>query len=209
MLAAVFALIGSLGGVVLGQWLAGRNLKRQLEHDAATREGDRHHELELRRLELREEHRARLQQERLAAYTAFSSAHLHRKWADEQSRIWWGHRQFRGSQDPIDPTAFDAANQRAIDEMAAAAEGRREVEKAVAVVTLVASRPVREAAAKVLEAAAAASKAQLQVSAKWERGGLPSAAPDEVVAALDAAKHLTEAETVLSDRISSELELDR
>lgn len=209
MLAAVFTLIGSLGGVVVGQWLAGRNLKRQLEHDAATREGDRQHELDLRRLELREEHRARLQQERLTAYKAFSSAHLHRKWADEQSRIWWEHRQFRASEDPIDPTAFDAANQRAMEEMAAATEARREVEMAVAVVTLVASQPVREAAVKVLDAAATASKAHIEVAAKWERGGVAAAGPDEVIAALDAAKRLTEAETVLSDAISSELELDR
>jgi hypothetical protein len=47
VMTAVIVAVASLGGVALGQWLAGKNLKRQLGHDAIQREKDRKHQRDL------------------------------------------------------------------------------------------------------------------------------------------------------------------
>jgi glucokinase len=205
----MFALIGSLGGVGLGQWLAGRNLRQQLKHESGHREADRSHELELREMELRQEHRARLQSERLAAYKAFATAHLLLRRVDEDLRIWWSHRQLRGSETPIDTAAFDAANKRAMEEMARAGQARSRVEEAVAIVRLVSSQPVKDCAAAVLKAAADVSKAELALSSRWEPGGLAGGGPDEWAATRDARSRLADEERMLEVAISEELELNR
>lgn len=206
MVAAILTLIGSLGGVIVGQWLAGRNLDRQLDHDREVRREERAHELELDRDRRRDDHRARLHLERLVAYKAFAASHRARRRADEEYRMWVAHRSFRATQSPPDLRDIEAVEEKVTQTGEHSSQLRREMEDAVVVVEVVASGAVRVAARDVQAAAFELGRIELSDAFRFtgQAGG-----PDEAAPWLDARQALADAEERLLGAICAELELDR
>lgn len=206
MVAAILAVIGSLAGVALGQYLAGRNQDKLLQHQAEEKAADRHHAIQLRELELREEHRANLRGQRLDAYRQFAAAHRSRRRADEEFDRAFARRQYVLSQDPAAPEDFDAAVQAWTDASNRSVEARTEVEDVAAMVALVASSEVRDAVGRVHEAASHLAATQTRF---WGNNGWGNTDPDEWLAVMAAKRELDDREEALLDAISRELELDR
>lgn len=210
LLTGALTVIGSLAGVAVGQYLAGRNQLRRLQHDAEERARDREHERHLRELELLDQHRARLLSERLAAYRRFATAHLERRRAEEAVDTALGHQKYLTTRkEPFTTEELQGAVDRRDAAWNRSHKARLGVEAAAIDIQLIGSQPVREAVGLIDVAVENLRKAyhEYREQQDWGEGRLGG--PDEWAAVSRAREEFDEAEDALLEAISAELDLDR
>jgi hypothetical protein len=188
------AIVGAFVTQVFNLWLDARRTKAQ----EAERERDRTHERDLRKLELDEAHRARLYDDRKAAYADFyRSYHEYQRSLEDAGYVRRIAGRFVHQPRPPDEIV--------VDRLRRVLEARVAMDERLKLIELAASPAVRDAASELRERASNAEPVQMRIAA--EPVGLDFREYSAVlISAYEAAE---DGERLLREAIQVELELGR
>lgn len=199
---------GSLGGVVLTQRSNRASERERAASGASERAADRVHERELRELEIRAAHRARLYADRRTAYIAFQTAFRALRRLELEGNLWFNHLMLIASEQPGDTDKLDAA-QRERERLRQEAEiAQRDAEGALIELVVVASQPVQRAAEDLLPLLQTMGIADRKIG-EFTGGSDQDEALTKAISEADKAlSEVKDGEERLREAIRTELELD-